>query len=415
MSNHKENCQVHIVGAGVSGLIAAQLLESHGYSPIVFEADNRAGGRLKTDIINGYQLDHGFQVLLTAYPMAQKYLDYEALELQTFLPGASIFFNNKRLTIGDPIREISLLLPTLMANLGRLSDKIKILQLNQLLKKKTLDQIFNQEEKSTLDYLRGYGFSDDIIQIFFKPFFGGIFLEPQLETSSRMFEFVFKMFGSGLAALPKSGIAAIPAQLVKKLNRTTFKFSTPVKRVEDGRLILSNGEVYENHYAIIATEANHLVRNLDYLQSKWRSCDNLYFETGKRVIRQPLIGLVSDPEALINNIFYHTSLQTASAPAKELLSVTVVRPHHLGIDELKLKVEQDLAQYCGIKDCQFIKHYRIEKALPQIDDLKHEMLPSQTKLTDSIYLAGDQLLNGSLNAAMVSGERAAMGIIEKQM
>ena len=229
-----------------------------------------------------------------------------------------------------------------------------------------------------------------------------------------MFEFVFKMFGSGWAALPKSGIEAIPKQLVKKLNGTTFKFNTPVKQVEDGRLILSNGEVYENHYSIIATDANHLVRNLNYLKSKWHGCDNLYFETSKRQIKKPLIGLVSDPDALINNIFYHTSLQTATTSPKELLSVTVVKPHNYNLDELRLKVEQDLEQYCGIKGCQFIKHYPIEKALTQLDDLKNEMLPSQTKLTDKIFLAGDQLLNGSLNAAIISGERAAMGIIEKQ-
>ncbi len=414
MDYNKEDYQIHIVGAGVSGLIAAQVLESYGYNPTIYEAGTRAGGRLKTDIINGYQLDHGFQVMLTAYPMTQKYLDYEQLELQTFLPGASIFFKNKKTTIGDPTREASLLLPTLMANLGRLSDKIKIFQLNRTLKHKSLDQIFNQEEKSTMDYLKDYGFSDELIRLFFRPFFSGIFLEPELQTSSRMFEFVFKMFGSGLAALPKAGIEAIVSQLVDKLDRTTLKFNTPVKQVENGRLILSNGEVHENHYAIIATEANQLVRNLNYLQSKWHDCDCLYFECDQRQIEKALIGLVSDPEALINNIFYHTSLGTVNTAPKELLSVTVVKPHNFSPDELRIKVEKDLERFCGIQQCKFIKHYPIKKSLPQLDDLKHAMLPSQTKLTDKIYLAGDQLLNGSLNAAMISGETAAMGIIEKQ-
>lgn len=89
----KQDYKIHIVGAGISGLIAATVLEQNGFSPIIIEATDRVGGRVKTDKINGYQLDQGFQVLLTAYPAAQKYLEYKSLELQHFLPGASIFKN----------------------------------------------------------------------------------------------------------------------------------------------------------------------------------------------------------------------------------------------------------------------------------------------------------------------------------
>ena len=97
---NKKDLKIHIIGAGVSGLIAAKVLENHGYNPIIIEATDRVGGRVKTDLIDGYQLDHGFQVLLTAYPAAQKYLNYEALELQKFLPGASIFsFSGQKLIL----------------------------------------------------------------------------------------------------------------------------------------------------------------------------------------------------------------------------------------------------------------------------------------------------------------------------
>ncbi|MFC2149046.1 NAD(P)-binding protein, partial [Bacteroidota bacterium] len=79
---NKQDYKIHIIGAGVSGLTAARVLEDNGYSPVIIEATDRVGGRVKTDIIDGYQLDHGFQVLLTAYPAAQKYLNLDALELQ---------------------------------------------------------------------------------------------------------------------------------------------------------------------------------------------------------------------------------------------------------------------------------------------------------------------------------------------
>ncbi|HSM64649.1 MAG TPA: FAD-dependent oxidoreductase, partial [Gillisia sp.] len=131
----KQDYKIHIIGAGVSGLTAARVLEDNGYSPVVIEATDRVGGRVKTDLVEGYQLDHGFQVLLTAYPAAQKYLDFEALELQEFLPGATVFSNGRARTLGDPLRNISLLLPTLFSGIGTLSDKLKILRLNILLSK----------------------------------------------------------------------------------------------------------------------------------------------------------------------------------------------------------------------------------------------------------------------------------------
>ena len=168
---NKKEYKIHIVGAGISGLIAARVLEDSGFNPVVIEATDRAGGRVKTDILNGFQLDHGFQVLLTSYPAAQKYLDFEALDLQFFLPGASIFKGKKQKIIGDPLRDLSLLFPTLLSGIGSLSDKLRILKLNNYLKKKSLSAIFSDPEQSTFSYLKAYGFSTKIISEFFKPFF----------------------------------------------------------------------------------------------------------------------------------------------------------------------------------------------------------------------------------------------------
>lgn len=131
----QENYKIHIIGAGVSGLIAAKVLENEGYSPIMLEATDRVGGRVKTDIVENYQLNQGFQVLLTAYPAAQKYLDFDALTLQNFMPGAAIFNQGKQNLLGDPLRDLSLLFPTLFSGIGTFSDKLNILKLNTTLKK----------------------------------------------------------------------------------------------------------------------------------------------------------------------------------------------------------------------------------------------------------------------------------------
>ncbi len=408
----KSAYKINIIGAGVSGLIAAQILENYGYHPTILEASNSVGGRVQSEVIKGHTIDLGFQVLLTSYPAAKKYLNYDLLELQNFLPGATIFKEGKSRSIVDPLRNISLLLPTLFSSVGNFSDKTKILSLNTKLKKKNIAQIFNSKDTSTLEYLQYFGFSEAMINDFFKPFFSGIFLEPNLETSSRMFEFVYKMFGDGYAAVPKKGIQEIPNQLKSNLKYTTFKFNTPVKEVKDNHIILNDDKKIESHITIIATDASSLIGNLKNQETAWKSCDTLYFETHKRIIKKPLIGLIADKNALINNIFYHTSLSEENKNDKELLSVTVVKDHNLSDLNLILKVTEDLKIYCGIDVKKFIKHYKIKKALPKLTNLQYEISSTETKLKSTIFLAGDQLLNGSLNAAMISGERAALGVIQ---
>ena len=402
---------IHIIGGGISGLIAARVLEEYGLSATIIEATDRLGGRVKTDVVDGYSLDHGFQVLLTAYPAAKKYLDFDALALQEFLPGSAIFKNGKQKIIGDPLRNLSLLLPTLFSGIGTVNDKLKILALNRRLKKKSIQNIFAEKEQTTLAYLENIGFSETIITDFFIPFFSGIFLENKLETSSRMFEFVYKMFGEGNAALPKDGIQAIPKQLFEKLKSTTIIFNTKVKSVENGSIILESGETLKSNFTIIATQASGLVSNLKNQATLWKSCDTLYFEVAKREIKKPLIGLIAAPNALINNIFYHTSLQTSATATKELLSVTVIDRQNLTNKQLVTEVQKELKELCNIDYCTFIKQYNIPMALPKLQDIQYEMLPSETRLTETIFLAGDTQLNGSLNAAMIAGERAALEVI----
>ncbi len=408
----KKNQTIYIIGAGISGLIAARVLEEHGFSPLIFEATDRAGGRVKTDIINGHFLDHGFQVLLTSYPAAQHYLDYDALELKTFLPGASIFKNGKQSSIGDPLRDLSLLIPTVFSTIGSLSDKLKILKLNLYLKQKELTAIFSEKEQTTYSYLKAYGFSEAIITNFFKPFFSGIFLENKLETSSRMFEFVYKMFGEGDAAIPKLGMEAIPKQLQQSLKNTKFQFHTKVMSISDGEIILNNGDCLKGDAIIVATDASHLVPGTDLPSVEWKSCETFYFETSTRVITKNLIGLLPEAGALVNNINYLINSESNPKSSKPIISVTVVDSKNMSHDDLLEQVKQELKQYCNIECIGLLKHFSIPMALPNLTNLKYELTPAETKISDTVFLAGDTLLNGSLNAAMIAGERAALGAVK---
>lgn len=409
MDNKSKN--IHIIGAGISGLITAIELEKAGFSPTIIEASSSAGGRVKSDIIDGFVLDHGFQVLLDAYPKARKYLDYNALELQDLVPGATIFKNGKSQTIGDPLRHLNLLLPTISANVGSIKDKLAILKLNLALKNKSVDTIFNQtSETTTFNYLKEKGFSDNIIKNFFKPFFSGIFLETELNTPSVMFEFIYKMFGEGLAAIPKDGIQAIPNQLKAQLKRTKFLFNSPVKTVNEKCVILQNNTHIDTDITVIATESSILLNTEQKIQ--WKSCDTLYFIVEKNTLKQSIIGLLADEDALINNLFFTTSIKNNNTTKEHLLSVTVVKNHTLSQTDLIKTVEAELQQKCHIKTTKFIKHYKIKRALPDLKTIKNTLDYNTLRYSETIILAGDYILNGSLNAAMSSGEYAAKLIIE---
>lgn len=407
--------QVIIVGGGVAGLIAAIELEKQNIAPLIIEASDRVGGRVKTDQFNGYQLDHGFQVLLTAYPEAKKYLDYDQLNLKYFDPGAIMFAADNTMQFIDPQRKPTQLFTALFSKAGNLQDKLKIFKLSQRLKKTTLAQIFSQTEMTTKAYLLSLGFSESIIRNFFQPFFGGIFLESELETSSRMFEFVFKMFSEGYATIPAEGMEAIPRQLKSKLEKTDFLFNFKVVSIEKDKVELDDGNVLTADAVIIATQPDKIMKKMKGQFMGYQQVTNLYFEVDKSFINKPLIGLIPKNGGLINNFCFITDTAPEyGKPGKELLSVSVNGIHNLSEEALKLKVVEELRGISGYSPDAFthLKTFYIKNALPILNDLHYDMYASETKVFENIFLAGDYLLNGSLNAAMASGRSAAFAVAE---
>ena len=407
----KSKYNIHIIGAGVSGLIAARVLEQHGYVPTILEGSGGIGGRVKTTTYQGMPLDHGFQVILTAYPMVQKYLDIAALEPCYFDSGAAIYSKGDFHRIGDPLRNPYLLFPTIISKVATLKDKVKIFLLQRGLQKKTITEIFDGPETSTLQYLRKKGFSERVIHTFFLPFFSGIFLEDQLSTSSRMFEFVYKMFGEGKAMLPKQGIQAVPQQLSNSLTQTKIQFNTKVAEVTDDQIIMDDGTALKSDFTIIATEASGLVRNLRKQEVPWKRCETFYFNVTPQGKDTKLIHLSADKNAWINSVVF-LSRQLDKTDAGEIISVTVVKPYTFSMDQLVKNVMDELQQLFSFDTIELIKQFTITKALPDLNNLKGDLSPQETRLLTRVFLCGDTLLNGSLNAAMLSGERAAQGVIE---
>ena len=208
-----------VIGAGLAGLTCALELRRRGLQVCVLEAADAVGGRVRTDEHEGFLLDRGFQVLLTAYPHAKRYLDYEALELEEFFAGALIYTGRSFEKVADPVRHPVAGVQTLLAKVGTRGDKLRIGQMRARLLVDTLDKIYAREDDDTLTWLRDQGFSEEFIDQFFRPFYGGVMLDDELETSSKMLEFTYKMFSDGATALPTRGMGALPEQLADQIGR----------------------------------------------------------------------------------------------------------------------------------------------------------------------------------------------------
>ena len=408
--------KIYIIGAGLSGLVAALELEKSGFSPVILEASGEIGGRIKTDEVDGFLLDHGFQVLNTAYPELAKYLDLPALHLKRFSPGAVIFEGKEFYLITDPIRNPLKIIGMAFSTVGTLLDKVKMFSLTKELKKKPNSKIFDEPSLPTHQYLRNYGFSDRIIDNFFKPFFRGIFLEKHLNTSSRMFEFVFKMFALGHAAIPEKGMREIPAMIRRQLSKTQIYFNTPVKQVEGKSIHLENGDIIEADRIVIATQPDRVMKQLQGQFSSPQQVINLYFSLQKSFIGKPMIGLLTGDRLINNFVFMDDVAKSYSTNGRALLSVTVLESD---VEEMELieAVKLELEEVSGVNAeyFQFVKAYHIPHALPFLEDPKYSIPMTECKITDHVYLAGDYLLNGSINAAMTSGRIAAEAIVHSYM
>jgi protoporphyrinogen oxidase len=403
-----------IIGGGISGLTCAKYLNEKGYGFMLLEGSDALGGRVRTDKVDGFLLDRGFQVLLTNYPEAKKILNYNNLDLKYFSSGSMIKAEKGFMKMENPFRNKMAYITMAFSSVGSLSDKLKIRKFANELAEIPDEDFFKMDATDTLTFLKNYGWSDKMINNFFRPFFGGVFLENDLVTSSNFFQFVFKQFFRGDAAIPADGIQAIPEQIAEMIPNNRIRKNARVKGFEGNQIFLDGGEVITADKIVVATDPH--------------TSDELLGETNKRVYNittctyfsaessplngQKFIALNPNRRGVVHNVCVPSDIAPNYGNAgKSLISVSTQGLEKLDERNLTNRIKRELFDWFGAKVnvWKHLKTYHIPESLVQYraGSEKQEM-----KLAENLYRCGDYLAYPSLNAAMQTGREVAQIIME---
>ena len=396
-----------IVGGGIAGLQAAHILQNKGLDFILIEKSMSLGGRVQSEEFHGYILDHGFQVLQTAYPEVQRSLQISKWDLSYFQSGAYVLNKGKFKPFLNPLKSPLLFLKNIDSAGATIFDFLKLAWI--WLKTQGSISPINFDPETTSELISRYRFSEKFQCNFLRPFFAGIFLDDQLSPPASLFFYYMKQFLEGKAALPKQGMGAIALDLASGIPKEKIMTGVWVTEIKGKTLQLSNDETVHFDQLVLATDPKQACEllKIDFpLQAHFGS-KTFYFSMDKKLETPlPLIHLMPLHSSPLLHFSCLSQVNPALAPeGKHLISAT-----SLQMDLADKEVAEELARVLDLSpnDFIFLKSFSIPHSLYKLGCFAEVCQKAEAK---NIMLAGDYTLFPSLQAALSSGRKAAEKIV----
>lgn len=402
---------VVVVGAGLAGLSCAVHLHEAGVPVRVLEASDGVGGRVRSDIVDGFIVDRGFQVILTAYPEIHRQFDLDRLGLCRFRPGALVWRGGRGTVVSDPFRDPAHVLSTALAPIGTVADKMRVARLRATLRRVHPARLFDGPDSTTVDSLRARHFSEAIIERFFRPLVGGIQLDPDLGSSRKMFDIIFRMLADGDAAVPAAGMGALPAQLAERLPADALEFGAGVGEVGPSSARLARGGSIPASAVVVATEGPVAARLLGLPMVLSKPVGSVWFAAEQAPVDEALVVLDGERSGPVLNVAVMSNVAPGYAPHGGHVIATALPGVVDG--DLESRTRAQLRTWWGsqVDSWQHLATHRIAHGQPRHDP---PLAPRRrVDLGDGLFVCGDHRDTASLQGALFSGRRTAEAVLAR--
>lgn len=405
-----------VVGAGLAGLACARRLTAAGRDVVVLEAGDGVGGRVRTDRVDGFLVDRGFQVLLTGYPAARAQLDLDALDLRPFEPGVVVRADGRMQRLSDPVRDPLGAPQALTSTVLGLGDGLRLLRLQLRVTIPDGQRVAGRPQTTTRTALDEAGFSERIVERFFRPFLAGVFFDPGLATSSRMFELVMRSFFRGKVAVPASGMEAMPRQLAEHLPPGTIRLDTPVERVDHGAVLTAAGERVEAADVVVATDGPAAARLLgDVVDvAPGLGTTTLWWAADDSPVGGGWLVLDGERSGPVNNLAVMSDVAPGYAPpGRSLVAGSLVGVPAEDDRALDAAARRQLRDWYGavVDGWELLRVDRIPFAQPRQQPRDLPSLARPVAVGERVWVCGDHRDTASIQGALVSGRRTAQAIL----
>ena len=379
-----------IIGAGISGLTIARLLEGKKIPYLIFDSRSNIGGKLETIKHGEYDLDVGFQIIIEDYPAFKIFPEIKNIKIKRFESGFIINKNKNFYKILNPIKNPIGFLKN--SSFPDFSIKDKLLLIVLFLK--------NEKSKNlnVIEYLTNLGFSKKFINDFFKSFFQGVFLDKNLQIPLEYFLFIYKLFAKSNVGIPIGGINSLATLLSNKLNKNKIELNNKIIKINENSIIDSKkNEISFRRLFCTDPSLESLIDddiNVQIFKDiQYKKTFNYYLVVNINNISENIIYLFPDSN-IISSLYF----------SKKNGDNYLVSISSLNCDNYNDIKNEFISYFKNVNSLELIQSFNIKKALPYVDKFYKFKNKSYIKYTNKIYFSGDFLSTPSINGSIESAD-----------